>query len=683
MKMERALVYALYLVPACVLTIYGRSHIYGPIMIILGAIAVTGRVRLSALEMHRNVAVLLALALAVTNGLMNPEDPRGQGAFFHYATTHGGALFCLAVQLILIVTTKGKPQAHYVLFGALVIVFSGDVNVAQHTIARAIAGGVSDMHSSSHGYQLAVAAFVSLCALYCSRAAPGARARPKRRGKSHRALSAILIALVATTGLTSGTALYANRQGLDSILRLAVAFAPVVPSVGFSRESRLTSIARIKNQDHAIALRAYSEESPGYLRAMVYDHFDGTRWTVEAQKEAAPRSDTRIDTAPYDRPGETMYAIREDENGDLQGIEIWPSAELRDTIFSPLGASHIRIAADGLFVDAHGAAKASAFAGSSHEAYSSSGFIPDAPSSELAESLIRVPDDFDPAVAALSESLLANKETVQEKAFAVVQYFQANYEYTLGITIPTGANPLEYFLLEQPDAHCEYFASGAATLLRMGGVHCRYITGFVAVEPHPFGGYYLARNKDAHAWVEAWDPEEGWFIVEATVSAGVPHEDDRAEMSYLWDYLKQRFTEIRAAIGAWNVRALLRAILNTLHVGVSALITLPALALAVLLAVAVLLWRARRRQGPRSRHGESTALTRLREAVDGRLSALGITRLASETVHQFASRLLTLSELADAPAYAAWYRKYGEARFGGEDMETMLRELRDDKDGLT
>jgi hypothetical protein len=88
----------------------------------------------------------------------------------------------------------------------------------------------------------------------------------------------------------------------------------------------------------------------------------------------------------------------------------------------------------------------------------------------------------------------------------------------LGLNIPPGRDKLTHFLLEESTGYCEYFASGAAILLRLAGVPTRYVTGFLVTLKDPQSESWIARNMDAHAWVEAWNQQQKqWTIVEATV----------------------------------------------------------------------------------------------------------------------------------------------------------------------
>jgi hypothetical protein len=100
-----------------------------------------------------------------------------------------------------------------------------------------------------------------------------------------------------------------------------------------------------------------------------------------------------------------------------------------------------------------------------------------------------------------------NCKTAAEKIDAVTTYFHTTYTYSLGLEVPPEKDALSYFLREASSGYCEYFASGAAILLRMVNVPTRYVTGFLVTERGDDSRTWVARNMDAHAWAEAWDAE--------------------------------------------------------------------------------------------------------------------------------------------------------------------------------
>jgi hypothetical protein len=248
---------------------------------------------------------------------------------------------------------------------------------------------------------------------------------------------------------------------------------------------------------------------------------------------------------------------------------------------------------------------------------------------------------------------------------AVEGYFHSNYRYQVGISIPRGADPVTHFLLHRPPAHCEYFASGAAILLRLQGVPCRYVTGFVASGRNDYGEYWLARNGDAHAWVEAYDEQrKQWVVVEATPASGVPSSETSSRFSEAWDYVSHKLQQFRVSWQQGGIRWLLK------QIGQHAL-------LITLLLLVPLIWflvrRTRAGGAVRSSDPIVAELHNLLARVDARMARLGLRREPGETLHQFAERIAT--DLATGKPAAAWYRDYATARYGGMEQKDALTSL--------
>ncbi len=55
-----------------------------------------------------------------------------------------------------------------------------------------------------------------------------------------------------------------------------------------------------------------------------------------------------------------------------------------------------------------------------------------------------------------------------------------------------------------------------AFVLRAAGIPARIVAGYQGGEINPRGNYVLVHQFDAHAWVEAWIPGEGWISVDPT-----------------------------------------------------------------------------------------------------------------------------------------------------------------------
>jgi hypothetical protein len=82
--------------------------------------------------------------------------------------------------------------------------------------------------------------------------------------------------------------------------------------------------------------------------------------------------------------------------------------------------------------------------------------------------------------------------------------------------------PINRFLTETKEGHCELFATSMALMLRTLGIPSRLVTGYYSREWNATGGYYVVRESHAHAWVESLDPKRGWLTWDPTPESGLP-----------------------------------------------------------------------------------------------------------------------------------------------------------------
>ena len=257
-------------------------------------------------------------------------------------------------------------------------------------------------------------------------------------------------------------------------------------------------------------------------------------------------------------------------------------------------------------------------------------------------------------------------------------YFKENYTYSLKVTPPTkpSREPLEWFLLEQPPAHCEYFASGTAILLRMAGVPCRYIIGFVVSEQNQYSGEWVARNEDAHAWVEAYDETVGWVTVDSTPASGVPDNSSGPSSTQLYEYLRGEFHRIRTGWqqrGFAPIRATLKAIIRS-PIGLALISIVTLFATGIMLR----LWQ-RHRYVDRAAYTASTPIVEqlqtARQKIDVALKRVWRARLPGETVDRYAQQLANAATDQHDPLTKAadWYTQYAKLRFApGPDHRSVI-----------
>lgn len=79
---------------------------------------------------------------------------------------------------------------------------------------------------------------------------------------------------------------------------------------------------------------------------------------------------------------------------------------------------------------------------------------------------------------------------------------------------PAGVDPVQYFLQDSQRGYCMHFASAATLLLRMMGIPARYVSGFTTALVD--GKTVEVPDYAAHAWVEVWMENVGWYPVEVT-----------------------------------------------------------------------------------------------------------------------------------------------------------------------
>jgi protein-glutamine gamma-glutamyltransferase len=128
-----------------------------------------------------------------------------------------------------------------------------------------------------------------------------------------------------------------------------------------------------------------------------------------------------------------------------------------------------------------------------------------------------------PAMADLARQVMGPEgDSPAARAERLIEYLH-RFEYTLDNLGSDADNPLEDFLLRDRRGHCELFASSMVLLLRSQGIPARLATGFLGAEYNPLQGYYIVRQSNAHAWVEAYLPElGGWATLDPTPPAGRP-----------------------------------------------------------------------------------------------------------------------------------------------------------------
>ncbi len=125
---------------------------------------------------------------------------------------------------------------------------------------------------------------------------------------------------------------------------------------------------------------------------------------------------------------------------------------------------------------------------------------------------------LDGRIPALAREMVEGASGDFARAKAIENGLKTRYGYTLQLLDEPVSDPLAYFLFVRRKGHCEYFASSMAVMLRTIGIPSRVATGFLNGVYNPMTGWQVIRASDAHSWVEAWIPGQGWTTFDPTPS---------------------------------------------------------------------------------------------------------------------------------------------------------------------
>ncbi len=144
---------------------------------------------------------------------------------------------------------------------------------------------------------------------------------------------------------------------------------------------------------------------------------------------------------------------------------------------------------------------------------------PSPSSSELLAAVARHPEsrylEVPPAIRsdARVQELVALAQragpSAHRQARALVEEL-SGYAYSLKPNLPPGQDPTLAFLRART-GYCQHYASALALVLRVAGLPTRIATGFSKGEWDAVQRVWVARRKDAHAWVEVHYEGIGWI----------------------------------------------------------------------------------------------------------------------------------------------------------------------------
>ena len=500
----------------------------------------------------------------------------------------------------------------------------------------------------------------------------------------------------------AGVAARAAALGVPLMLALFVLFPRIGPLWGLPQDAagrtglsgtlRMGGVASLA-EDDTIALRVrFLGPAPPperlYWRGPVLSNFDGREWTRLTPSFPAstrPQMDLELLGAPvrYEMTVEPsrlpllpLLEMTPDEPGAAPRIDGWRLALRPDAqwqVDRPV-IERLRVEATAWPEYRHG--PRSAVLG--------------------LRDLVRLPPGFNSRLLQWVAALRAQPDLAGADAPALARRLlqhirDGGYIYTLEPGDYEG-DAIDEFWFDRKAGFCEHFATAFVVAMRAFDVPARIVTGYQGADPEPQDGWWIVRQRHAHAWAEYWQPGRGWVRVDPT-AAVAPERVQRSfnlrpapglvagaidsinpalmiRLRYAWESVNNRWNQWVLNYSRGQQFDLLRELgfaspdwqdLAKLLIG---------LLCSGALAGAAWAWWDRRRQDP---------WQRLQRRVQQRLAALGVAVLPHHAPRERAARvraglgtrgepLAALLEALDRQRYAegrnpvhGWWRRFAAA----------------------
>lgn len=404
------------------------------------------------------------------------------------------------------------------------------------------------------------------------------------------------------------------------------------------------------------ALRVFSESRPGYLASRRFDEYQNGVWILKGDRQRSlgeGRSASQVLSPTSRRPdviaapplnANTFIVDGQEMPNQVYSFRVRNDPRRGPVYFSSLGLRAVQGYGDSLSVDNQQSIRGGIRVTSDYTIFTHPTQTRFVLAPEERRQLTQVPEAFQSVLDQVSAEIRGEVRSFTSQVESVRQFFQNEFRYsTARFSIPNHEDPLAYFLTKRPAAHCEFFASATVLLLRAQGIPARYSTGYRVMElEEENGDFWVAKNKNAHAWAEAYDEaRQRWVIVEST--PGFLYDDDE-----ILSLDSSRSTTNRSVLNSGEGSAaerLLEWLIRTTNGLGPAPILIALLVVAGLLGVMIYVPSRQQRLPSYPLHPCHLKIHRQINRLDRQLNRRGIRRGHGETLHHFANRLATHSAL--------------------------------------
>jgi len=144
---------------------------------------------------------------------------------------------------------------------------------------------------------------------------------------------------------------------------------------------------------------------------------------------------------------------------------------------------------------------------------------------------VRLPPGYNPRMQQWAAGLRAQAGGAAADARALAQALlrhirSGEYTYTLEPG-EYGRDAVDEFWFDRKLGFCEHYATAFVVAMRALDVPARVVTGYQGADPEPQDGWWVVRQRHAHAWAEYWEAGTGWVRIDPT-SAVAPERVQRS-----------------------------------------------------------------------------------------------------------------------------------------------------------
>lgn len=286
---------------------------------------------------------------------------------------------------------------------------------------------------------------------------------------------------------------------------------------GMSDSMALGEISELSRSSELAFRVQFEGDSPPphmrYWRGLTYSWFDGRNWS-----QAVPRHVSNDQYVVFpDQPKPTWYQrLSNAKQAPVYRYQIILEPTAREWLYA-MATPFSNAREIGLVRDARLVNKVPVMELKSYNVTSYPGVVRELELADWERQFnLHLPARINPRARALALSW--RQQLRDDRAFAqrLMSWYRTEpFFYTLQPP-PLGEDQIDDFLFNTRAGFCEHYASSATFMLRSAGIPARIVAGYQGGELNPLGTHLLVRQYDAHAWVEAWLPGEGWVELDPT-----------------------------------------------------------------------------------------------------------------------------------------------------------------------